>query len=86
MELSYWPKPLTFWGDAGMMEQVLVNLAVNARDACPTVVFLKITTALETRVPPPNDGATQAPAAATFVKLSVSDNVRESRRDSEQDF
>ena len=72
VQLDFAPEPLSFQGDAGMMEQVLVNLAVNARDAMPEGGTLRIATRREIRQPPATERT--APAVpGEFVRLSVSD-------------
>jgi PAS domain S-box-containing protein len=66
------PEPLTVRADPGQMQQVLLNLAINARDAMPdggALVFEANTTTLdgdELNVQPP-------PAPGTYARLLVSD-------------
>jgi signal transduction histidine kinase/ligand-binding sensor domain-containing protein/ActR/RegA family two-component response regulator len=71
-ETSTAPHGLSVLGDAGMLEQVLLNMAINARDAMPRGGQLRITTS----------GPMDAPASAAryayaqagpYVCVSVSD-------------
>jgi CheY-like chemotaxis protein/two-component sensor histidine kinase len=71
LQLDTHPEPLLVRADAGMIEQVLMNLAVNARDAMPGGGQLRIETA-ERIIP---EGALEHPEAVPgrHVCLSVSD-------------
>ncbi|MGO8763849.1 MAG: PAS domain S-box protein [Limisphaerales bacterium] len=72
MQLKFEPHPLFIHADAGMMDQVIMNLAVNSRDAMPRGGRLVIET---TAVEFDETSAAQSPRArpGSFVCLSVSD-------------
>ena len=73
LRLKLAQQPMFVHADQGMMDQVLMNLAVNARDAMPNGGQLII----ETSGVEFGEDAISLPAAArsgSFVRLSVSDN------------
>jgi CheY-like chemotaxis protein len=72
MQFKYAPQPLFILADAGMMDQVLMNLTVNSRDAMPDGGLLIIETAA---VEVDDLAAAQSIQArpGSFVRLSVSD-------------
>jgi PAS domain S-box-containing protein len=69
MQFKYAPQPLFILADAGMMDQVLMNLTLNSRDAMPNGGELVIETAAVELAA--SEAATTRPGA--FVRLSVSD-------------
>jgi two-component system cell cycle sensor histidine kinase/response regulator CckA len=58
--------------DPGQFDQMIINLAVNARDAMPGGGTLTITTGTETFATPTQLGAEQVPAGR-YVRISVAD-------------
>jgi nitrogen-specific signal transduction histidine kinase/ActR/RegA family two-component response regulator len=73
VQLDLATEPLTFNGDAGMMEQVLINLSVNARDAMPGGGTLRIASGSETRIGRKVETQTKAIQPAVYAYLEVSD-------------
>ena len=60
--------------DPGQLTQILINLAINARDAMPTGGRLTITTAIRKEAPKSRDaGASELPTGE-YVVVSLSDN------------
>jgi PAS domain S-box-containing protein len=72
LQLNLHPAPLMTMADAGMLDQVLINLAVNARDAMPKGGWLRIET---TEMTVSADGARLNPEAlpGRYVGISVRD-------------
>jgi len=72
LEIRHAPDLDRVSADPGQIEQVVLNLAVNARDAMPQGGVLTIATANETRMEPtPTAGGTMDPGA--YVRLTVRD-------------
>jgi PAS domain S-box-containing protein len=72
LQLNYWPEPAFIKADASMMEQVLLNLVVNARDAMPKggQLAIKITIA---KIDPSQRTYHSESRAGEFVCLNVTD-------------
>ena len=72
MQIKFAPQSMLIHADAGMLDQILMNLAVNSRDAMPRGGSLTIETAA---VEMDELAASQSPRArpGSFVCLSVSD-------------
>jgi PAS domain S-box-containing protein len=70
LELDLWPDAVPVIGDPVQLQQVLLNLAVNARDAMPNGGTLRIATAL---LGPSGEWPQPALACPDQVLLSVSD-------------
>lgn len=73
MTLRFASRPAIVCADPGMMEQVLLNLVVNARDAMPLGGKLDVTISL-VELPPPSAGSPAGARAGKFVVLTVQDN------------
>jgi len=72
LEFSYDNDLPPIQGDPGMLEQVIINLAVNARDAMPQGGRLQIATrAIQYQSAPPSPNPAARPG--TFVRLAVRD-------------
>ena len=72
LQCVYASDPPFIHGDIGMIEQVLVNLVVNARDAMPRGGKIRLTTDRVCLEADPIQGHPEA-QAGEFVRLSVSD-------------
>ncbi len=67
------PKPCLIRADPSQMEQVLMNLAVNARDAMPRGGRITLTTS-HTDIPPGQRAGPEEIPPGSYVALVVSDN------------
>ncbi|HSY17234.1 MAG TPA: PAS domain S-box protein [Candidatus Acidoferrales bacterium] len=72
IQFKFSMESLLIHADAGMMDQVLMNLAVNSRDAMPTGGRLVIETSIAEFTEPAGQQSPQT-RAGSFVCLSVSD-------------
>lgn len=72
LEASYDPRGVPVQADPGMMEQILLNLAVNARDAMPRGGRLCLSTTT-VRFPAEDDSPSPHGREGDFVRLRVED-------------
>ncbi len=72
LDCSFHPQPLLVKADAGMLEQVLMNLAVNARDAMPQGGSLAIRTSIQ-RITDTEVRRNTEASTGDFVCLTVTD-------------
>jgi PAS domain S-box-containing protein len=72
LRVNYFPQQALIEADAGMIEQVLLNLAVNSRDAMPQGGLLTISISV-VEVTPSQCSTRSEARAGKFVCLSVSD-------------
>jgi PAS domain S-box-containing protein len=73
LRVNYLPRRVTIHADASMMEQVLLNLAVNARDAMPQGGVLSIGFS-QVEITASQCGMLSEARPGNFVCLSVADN------------
>jgi PAS domain S-box-containing protein len=73
LQIKYWPQPAMVQADASMIEQVLLNLAVNAREAMPKGGQLAIDASI-TDLNPNRPASHPEAGAGQFVCLRVVDN------------
>ncbi|HSI86878.1 MAG: PAS domain S-box protein [Candidatus Methylacidiphilales bacterium] len=73
MQLNLYSRPLMTRADAGMLDQVLLNLVVNARDAMPSGGNLIIWTG-ERNVTPEDVAGIPDASPGRYARLSVTDN------------
>jgi len=73
MQFKYAKQPVIVHADASMIDQVLMNLVVNARDAMPNGGNLFVETSVVEFDDPPSSSTLLQSRSGTFVCLSVSD-------------